>query len=299
MKSVNTIIKTLNRFFVNFILNIWVNLSKLIKNDVLFLKVYYFLKMKEYLNLKSPRTYTQKIQWLKLHNKSKMCSDLVDKYTVKCIVSQLIGEKHIIPLIGVWEKFEDINFDVLPEQFVLKTTHDSGNVVICKNKKDIDFELLKLRFNKALKMNYFYKSREYPYKNVVPRLIAEEYMIDKNNSELIDYKFFCFHGEPKFLQISKKINDVRRVSYYDLEFNLLQFTTDGYNSYMFEKPMLFDEMKTIASVLSKNIIHVRIDLYVINNQVYFGEYTFHNNGGIIHFNPKDWNKRIGDFINLK
>ncbi len=298
MKQIINIQNRINKFVVNSLLNFWISISQFIKSDVLFLKIYYLIKMKERLNINNPRSYTQKVQWLKVHNNSVLYSNMVDKYTVKKIVSGIIGDNHIISLIGVWDKFEDINFDSLPDQFVLKTTHDSGNVVICKNKKELDIEFLRLKFNKALRMNYFYKSREYPYKNVVPRLIAEEYMIDKNNTELIDYKFFCFHGEPKFVQITDTVNGQRKVSYFDMEFNLMPFTTDSIGSHKFDKPAKFNEMIDIACKLSKDIIHVRIDLYVINNQVYFGEFTFHNNGGIVIFNPKEWNNTIGGWINI-
>jgi len=298
MKQTINIQSKINKFVVNSLLNFWISISRFISSDVLFLKIYYFIKMKERLNIENPVSYTQKIQWLKIHNTSALYTNMVDKYTVKDIVSRIIGEKHIIPLIGVWDKFEDINFDSLPEQFVLKTTHDSGNVIICKDKKQLNIEQLRIKFNKALKINYFYKSREYPYKNIVPMLIAEKFMIDNDKNELADYKFFCFHGQPRFVQVTDRIRGERKVSYFDLEFNLMPFTTDGFESFVFDKPAKFNEMIEIARKLSKDIIHVRIDLYMINNQVYFGEFTFHNNGGIVSFSPVEWNTTIGSWINI-
>ncbi|MDD4747749.1 MAG: ATP-grasp fold amidoligase family protein, partial [Salinivirgaceae bacterium] len=234
-----------------------------------------------------------------LHNTNPLYSLLVAKYSVKKIISEKIGNQYIIPIIGVWNKFEEIDFNTLPEQFVLKTTHDSGNVFICKDKNKIDINYLKVRINKALKLNYFYKSREYPYKKVVPRIMAEKYMDDNTQEELTDYKFFCFHGEPKIVQISSGKGAKKRIGFYDMDFNLLPLSTDANIADLsLEKPNNFDQMVEISKTLSCDMIHVRIDLYLINQQIYFGEYTFHNNGGIVHFSPPEWNTTLGDMINL-
>ena len=198
---------------------------------------------------------------------------MVDKYAVKEMIANRIGQQYVIPLLGVWDSFSTIDFAMLPSQFVLKTTHDSGNVIVCKDKKYFDIAKARKKLSKSLKTNYFYKSREYPYKNAVPRIIAEKYMYDQIQEELTDYKFFCFHGEPRVLQISSNKGNVKKVNYYDMEFNRLQLANDlsGIDDTL-AKPDNFYEMIEIARKLSKGLIHVRVDLYNINGQIFFGEF---------------------------
>lgn len=301
MKTRHSSLRTrMNKFIMNFVFNFWGGCSKWIKNDVLFLKVYYFLLMKEQLDLKNPKTYSQKIQWLKLHNTNPLYSRMVDKYQVREIIKEKLGEEYLIPLLGVWNSFDEINFATLPEKFVLKTTHDSGTVIICTDKDKFDLISAKQKITKALQRNYFYKSREYPYKNAVPRIIAEQYMHDENQTELTDYKFFCFQGVPAFLQITANKGVDKAVGYFDMDFNPMPFHTGQIlpNPHGLQKPDDFEKMIEIAKQLSKDIIHVRIDLYYINNRIYFGEYTFHNNGGIVRFSPAEWNGMVGDMIEL-
>ncbi len=290
----------INSLIFNLILNSWISLSKWITSDVLFLKVYYFLKMREFLNIGNPKTYTQKIQWLKLHNTNSLYSMMVDKYQVREIIKDKLGEEYSIPLLGVWNSFDQIDFAQLPEQFVLKTTHDSGTVIICNNLSTFDKISAKRKLEKSLKRNYFYKSREYPYKFAIPRIIAEKYMHDETQTELTDYKFFCFQGVPEFLQITTINNGEKLVCYFDMEFNPMPFYTGTSKADpgLFHKPDDFEKMIEIARLLSQNIIHVRIDLYYINKRIYFGEYTFHNNGGIVNFSPSEWNNIIGEMIDL-
>lgn len=290
-----------NRFKIQLfkvIQKIWLDVFSRLFSDKLFLKINYFINMREVLSLDHPKNYTQKIQWLKLYNTDLLCLQMVDKYESKIIVREKLGDKYIIPLLGVWNSFDEIDFSELPNQFVLKTTHDSGNTIICTDKNMLDFKALSKRFRKALSANYFYKSREYPYKNIKPRIIAEKYMIDNESTELIDYKFFCFHGKVEFIQLSGKIDGCSYVSYYDLNFNKLDIKTNFFENYNFKKPLLLDEMILIAANLAENFIHIRIDLYVVNGQIFFGEYTFHNCGGIIHFEPEIWNSKFGDLIKI-
>lgn len=277
----------------------WMLISKWVPNDELYIRIFYRLGMKEQLDLTNPKTYTQKIQWLKLHNTNPLYSRMVDKYAVKELITNELGRQYVIPLLGVWNNFDEIDFEELPNQFVLKTTHDSGNVFICKDKRNFDISNLKLKINNALKTNYFFKSREYPYKSAIPRIIAEKYIHDKRQNELTDYKFFCFQGEPKIVQINSNKGVAKKVNYYDMEFNLLSLKTElsGINDTLI-KPENFCEMVDIARKLSKDIIHVRIDLYSINQKIFFGEYTFHHSGGIVNFNPPEWNRILGDMIVL-
>lgn len=278
---------------------LWMRFSRWIPSDKLYIKVFYRLAMHEKLNLEKPVSYTQKIQWLKLNNTNPLYSKMVDKFAVKEIIAKKMGEEYLIPLLGVWDNFESIDFDLLPTQFVLKTTHDSGNVIICKDKETFDFAKARKKLTKALNSNYFYKTREYPYKHAVPRIIAEKYMHDETQEELTDYKFFCFHGLPELLQINSNKGKEKQVNFYDMDFNLLELTSDqGETNRLLRKPRKFNEMVGIAKMLSKDLIHVRIDLYCINDQIFFGEYTFHNSGGIMNFSPPEWNKKLGDMIVL-
>lgn len=278
---------------------VWRNLSKYIVSDRLFLQVYYRLAMGETLNLENPKTFTQKLQWLKLHNTNPEYSKMVDKYQVREIIKNEIGEEYLIPLLGVWDNFNEIDFDVLPDQFVLKTTHNSGTVIICKDKSNLDVLRTKNILTKALKQNYFYKSREYPYKFAQPKIIAEQLMIDNRFNDLVDYKFFCFDGEPKILLVVSNNELNKSYSFFNMNFERLQISTSVRSSeMMISQPENFSLMIEIARKLSKNIIHVRIDLYNINGKIFFGEYTFHHGGGVDKFSSDEWNRKFGDMISL-
>jgi hypothetical protein len=277
----------------------WFRIARWIPSDRLYLKIFYRLAMGEALNLKNPKTFTQKIQWLKLHNTNPLYSKMVDKFQVRNIITEMLGSEYLIPLLGVWSRFEEIDFSQLPPQFVLKTTHDSGNVIVCKDKETFDFSKARKKLTKALKTNYFFKSREYPYKHAVPRIIAEKYMFDETQEELTDYKFFCFNGKPELLQITANKGFEKSANYYDIEFDPLDLSTGSYPLNMeLSKPENYSEMLKIAELLSQDIIHVRIDLYSIKSRIYFGEFTFHNSGGIVNFSPPIWNQRLGDMIEL-
>lgn len=278
---------------------LWLNISPLISSDRLYIKVFYRLGMGKKLNLNNPRTFSEKLQWLKLHNTNPIFSRMVDKYSARKIVIEKIGREYLIPLIGVWDCYNDINFDNLPDEFVLKTTHDSGTVIICNNKVELDYLTTKVILNKSLKRNYFYKSREYPYKYAKPRIIAEKLLKDSREKNLIDYKFFCFAGKPTFLLVVTKEAGRKCNSWYDSEFNPLQINT-GFPSPAIPplKPKNFSEMLIIAEKLSQGQPHIRIDLYNIQGKIYFGEFTFHHSGGVVKFNPPVWDKRLGELITL-
>jgi len=250
--------------------------------DKLFLQMYYLVMMKEDLDLRNPKTFNQKLQWLKLYNRKDIYTTMVDKYAVKKYVAELIGEEYIIPTLGVWDHFDDIDFSSLPDQFVLKCTHDSGGLVIVRDKQTFDKKAAKKKIENSLKNNYHYSTREWPYKNVPPRIIAEQYMEDESGG-LTDYKFFCFNGvadnvmivadrsikEPKFYHFSK---DWRLLRYN----RLCRKLPDGFT---IPKPSEMDQMFELAEKMSIDIPHVRIDFYLVNGQIYFGEYTFFNESG--------------------
>lgn len=270
-------------------------------SDKLYLSLRYRLKMGKWINWKNPVTYNEKLQWLKVYNRRDEYTTMVDKYLVKEHVRDLIGDEHVIPTLGVWDKVEDIDFDQLPDQFVLKTTHSGGNtgVVICRDKKSFDREEAKSKLSKSLKNDIYVSFREWPYKNVRPRIIAEKFMSDNIHPDLLDYKFYCFDGVPKVLVVATGRNVNLCFDYYDMDFNHLPFRQGGPNaSCPVEKPRNLDKMIELAAALSKGIPHVRIDLFDVGSRIYFGEYTFFDSSGMAKFDPEEWDYNFGGFIRL-
>ncbi|MCC5894468.1 MAG: glycosyl transferase [Alkalibacterium sp.] len=268
-------------------------------NDERYLKIAYWCKMNKFLNLKSPSSYSEKLQWLKLYDRNPKYTNLVDKYNVREYISQSIGEEYLIPLLGVWDQVDEINFEKLPSQFVLKCTHDSGGLVICKDKNKIDTKRTKKRLKDSLKHNYYFGQREWIYKDIKPKIIAEKYMVDESKKELKDYKFFCFNGEAKVMFIASNRGVDTRFDFYDLDFNHLPFEQRYPNStYSLKKPKGFEKMVELAEVLSKNIPHVRIDFYNIDGVIYFGEMTFFHFSGWEKFNPSKYDELFGSWLQL-
>lgn len=283
----------------------WVKLSDKITNDVLYLKVLFFCRTKVVLNLKDPKRFTEKLQWLKInYNNSPLHTQLVDKYGVRKYIAETIGEEYLFPLLGVWKRAEEINFDKLPEQFVLKTNHDSGGIWICKDKASFleKWAIYKEQINNRINNNYYLNGREYPYRDVEPRVIAEKFMVDESGVELKDYKFFCFDGEPKvlFYASDRFSGKVANFDFFDMNLNRLPMYAHGHpttNGDTLNVPN-FDKMVEIAAKLSKGFPHVRVDLYNINGVIYFGEFTFHHDGGFVPFCPKEWDYKLGNYIKL-
>lgn len=279
-----------------------VRISFLYKEDT-FLKKLFKACMHKELDLEDPQTYSEKLQWLKLYNRRPYYPSLVDKYEVKEFVSKVIGKKFIIPTIGVWNNFDEIDFTELPGQFVLKTTNGGGStgVVICKDKNNFDYKSARKKLNKS--MHSHVDMGEWPYKSVKPRIIAEQYMEDKETGELRDYKFFCFDGVVKALFIATDrgvVGDQPKFDFYDADFNHLPFK-QGHphqKNKIIHKPDNFELMKELAAKLSKGEPHERIDLYEINGKVYFGEITFFHFGGIEPFDPEEWDYTFGSWLNL-
>lgn len=273
-------------------------------SDSLYLRLRFKHEMGYKLNLKDPRTFSEKLQWLKIHNRKPEYTTMVDKYGVKDYVASKIGEEHIIPTIGVWNRPEDIDWDSLPNQFVLKTTHGggSGGVVVCKDKSTFDKQQAISKLTNSLNSDIFWNYREWPYKNVHKRIIAEQYMTDGNSDDLSDYKFFCFDGEPKYCQVIRDRNTKETIDFYDLEWNHMPFV--GLNPVARNglapviKPMCLEKMIEICRKLSEGIPFLRIDLYVINGKEYFGEITFYPASGMGTFIPNEWNFKIGDLIKI-
>lgn len=277
--------------------------AKFLSTEV-YLQILFYSIFKKKINFQNPVTYNEKLQWLKLNDHNNSYINLVDKYEVRQIVSSRIGEKHLVPIFGVWDEFDAIDFSKLPNKFVLKCTHDSGSVIICTDKAKFDVRTAKGKINKWLKSNHYWKSREWAYQFVKPRIIAEEYLEDLGNVQLKDYKFFCFSGEPKLLYVASdrdKGADQLKFDYFDMNFNKLKVSQQSYpnSDYHINKPEMFNEMIEICKVLSQGIPHVRIDLYEVNNKVYFGEYTFFHHGGMVPFNPEKTDRDLGDLINIR
>ncbi len=277
--------------------------------DKLYISLRYRCQMGYWVNWKHPKTFTEKLQWLKVYNHRPEYTMMVDKYAVKQYVADCIGWQHIIPTLGVWDKAEDINWDTLPKQFVLKTTHGggSGGVVLCKDKMTFDKNVAIVKLNKSMSSDIYSALREWPYKNVKRQVIAEKFMIpnDKLNDptyDLTDYKFFCFNGVPKFCQVIRDRHTCESIDFYDMAWNHQGFV--GLNPVArngltpVARPEHFDEMKGICKTLSANIPFLRVDLYEINGDVYFGELTFYPASGFGHFTPPEWNKRLGELIQL-
>lgn len=268
--------------------------------DKAYLQLFYYKEFGKRISFKNPKTFNEKLNWLKLYYKRPQLVTLIDKYDVKKYIADKIGPQYVIPTLGVWKSFEDIDFNTLPDQFVLKCTHDSGGVVVCKNKADFNLALAKDKIQKSLKTNYFYWAREWPYKEIEPRILAEEYIEDKATQELRDYKFFCFNGEPKLMFVATERGaKSTKFDFYDMEFKHLDIVQHYPNSKnIIEKPKQFEKMIELAKQLSAGFPHVRVDFYDANDKVYFGEMTFYHFAGMVPFIPDEWDKKIGDWLIL-
>ena len=225
----------------------------------------------------------------------------MDKYSVKEYVASIIGSDYIVPTLGIWDQFDDIDFTALPEQFVLKCTHDSGGGIIVKSKKKLNMEEAGKKLTRCLKRNYYYIGREWPYKNVKRRIIAEKYLVNENGAELLDYKFMCFGGKVKcsFVCSERRSKNGLKVTFYDLDWNIMPFERCYPRSdKAIKRPKNYRLMIELAEKLSVDIPFVRVDFYEINNRVYFGEFTFYPGGGLEQFNPVSWDRELGEWIDL-
>jgi len=261
----------------------------------------YRIHMGRPLNLENPVLYTEKLQWLKLYDHRPEYSRMVDKYAVKEYIAETIGPEYVIPLLGVWDRAEDIDFDSLPQQFVLKTTHDSGGIVVCKDKKTLDIASVRKMLSFYHKRSYFEQNREWPYKDVPHRIIAEQYMEDSRHKELRDYKFFTFDGEPKVLYIAQGRGRGEKTvaDFFDMDFHHLPFTIDhDMADTPPEKPAQFELMKRLAAQLSQGTPQLRVDFYEVDGRVYFGEMTFFHCSGLCPFHPEEWDQTFGDWVKL-
>ena len=282
---------------------IWARVGQNIDDDR-YLKLRYRLIFGEKLDLDSPKGYNEKINWLKIYNRDPLYPRLVDKAEVKEIVGPIIGNDKIIKTLGVWESFNDIDFDTLPNQFVLKSTNGGGGtgVVICKDKASFDKEKAKERIENSMHFNWKYE-REWVYRDLKPRIIAEEYMYNEDGTDLVDWKIHCFNGEPKVLFYASDRytpGEKLKFDWYDMDLNHLPVKSKGYeNASKVIAPFPeWEQMKEVARKLSKGMPYVRVDLYLINHRIYFGELTFFHDGGAVALEPNEWEKTFGSWIEL-
>ncbi len=270
------------------------------KSDSSIVKKQYYNAFGKRINLDNPQTFNEKLNWLKIYDRKPIYTQMVDKFEAKKYFADTIGEQYIIKTIGVWSRFEDIDFNKLPNQFVLKTTHDSGGVVICRNKATFDIKFAKKKIKRSLKRNYYYLSREWPYKNVKPRIIAEEYMQDRNQKVLPVYKIFNFNNGSCILQaIQNDKTKEERIDYFDEKWELLNIRQNYKTSDKpLEKPKTFDKMLKAAKLLSAGFAFLRTDFYEINGKMFFSEFTFYSDAGMAKFEPEEWDYKLGERINL-
>lgn len=270
-------------------------------SDKFFIKLDYNCMTGKKLDFNNLITYNEKVQYLKLYDRKKIYTKMVDKYEAKLYVSNIIGNEYVIPLLGVYNTFDDIDFSKLPNQFVIKCTHDSGGLVVCKDINTFDYNSAKNIINEHLKKNYYNEHREWPYKNIKKKIIVEKYMSDNDKKSLIDYKFFCFNGEPKFLYISDNSHTKEQsIAFFDMDFNLLEYERTDYKKmdYIPYKPKTFEIMKQLSKQLSKGIPHLRVDWYEIDGHLYFGELTFSTCAGFIPFKKDEWDYELGQFLDI-
>lgn len=268
-------------------------------SDERYLKAAYRAIFHRKLDLDNPQTFNEKLNWLKLNDRREQYSILADKYLVKKYVADIIGEEYVVPCYGAWNCFDEIDFGNLPEQFVLKANHDSSGATICTNKLKFDINLHRVRFNRLLSSNYFYRSsREWPYKNIKPMVLAEKLLVDGTSDKLRDYKFWCFNGVPHYMYCTIKGGDVYE-NFFDMAYEPVEIS-HGYTRLSPEpqKPVNFELMKELAAKLSSGIPFVRVDFFEVEGKVYFGEFTFYDWGGMKPFVTYKQDLHLGNLLDI-
>ena len=269
-------------------------------SDEKYIKLEFRLCMGKKLNLDNPQTLNEKLQWLKLHDRKESYTNMADKYNAKECAKKIIGEEYIIPTIGVYDSFDNIDFNSLPNQFVIKCTHDSGGVFICEDKSKLNIRKVKKIINKSLKKKYYYAHREWPYKNVKPRILIEEYIVD-HNGVLDDYKLQTFNGKVAYSFVcTDRIKGEVKFTFFDEHKRFIPVTQCGAsNDYKGAKlPDNYEKIVELAEKLAKNIPAIRLDFYNIDGKIYFGEFTFFDSAGLGAFNPEEWDYKFGSMLDL-
>ena len=265
--------------------------------DEQYLKMLYKSVMHKELNLSNPRTFNEKLQWLKIHDKNPAYTEFVDKIAAKKKVGSIIGVEHIVKTYAIWDTAEQIDLSVLPQKVVLKCNHDQGSVMLIKNTQEQDLDSIKKNYKQRLRHSPFNGTREYAYKGIVPKVFAEEFLDDR----IIDYKFYCFNGEPKFLYCGQglTIDHSLKIDFFDMDWEVMPFyRTDYHRLGQIEKPKQFEKMKEIAHTLSRGVPFVRIDLFEVDGDVYFSEFTLCPASGFMPFEPEEYDEIVGNWLNL-
>lgn len=257
----------------------------------------FYKKMGYMPNLENPKTFNEKLQWFKLHVRDSRTTRCADKYAVREYVAEKIGEEYLVPLFGVYDSVEEINIDKLPEKFVLKPNHESGCVILCRDKKKIDWKKQADVMKNWLRENYYYQTGEWQYKNISPKILCEKML----NGDIIDYRFYCFRGKPVIVRITYDAAHTMRKANFDLNFRVIpdknnQNRPDIWS--LFERPENWEKMIEVAGILSKEFPFVRVDLYNVEGQIYFGELTFSPSDGMEFFWTKEWDKKLGDMYDI-
>lgn len=270
-----------------------------ILSDKAYIKLMFRIRVGHRLNLKNPQSFNEKLQWLKLYDRKDIYTDMVDKYKVREIIKERIGEEYLIPLLGVYDHFNDINFDKLPNQFVIKCNHDSGSVVICKDKKTFDYDVAKEKIEKALKRDYYLNGREWPYKNVERKIVVEEYIHGLDDADVRDYKFFMFNGKLAYILVCSDRFKSLKFTFFDKN---IKFMNCRQSNAEYDKsiklPKNYKKMIELAEKLSEGTIQVRVDFYNIEGKIYFGELTFFDSSGYAKFTPEEWDYKLGKMLKL-
>lgn len=281
-----------------FLQKILEKISPLIFSDKLYLKWIFKIRVGYIPNFKTPRTFNEKLNWLKINYHNPIMPKLADKYAVKAIVAKRLGAQYVVPNFGVWDNFNDIDFAQLPDKFVLKTTNDSMGVIICRDKKTFDRDKARKVIEAGQKSNYFYAKREWGYKNVQRKIIADQLLDDGTGKQLRDYKFWCFNGKPTYMYCTIKGDNIYE-NFYDMEFNEVDIN-HGFPRHKpeFAKPDAFDEMKKLAAIMSEGLPFSRIDFFYVDGKVFFGEVTFYDWAGLRAFASYDMDLKLGNQIVL-
>lgn len=269
-------------------------------DDERVIKLRYKISTGQRLNLENPITYTEKLQWLKLNWYDPIATKCTDKYEVREFVKERIGEQYLNELYGVYDSVEEIDLNKLPDSFVLKATHGSGWNIICRDKNKMNWAVELKKMKRWLKTNYYWFGREWNYKDIKPRIICEKYLAEEDGEPPKDYKIFCFHGEPKFIQVDIDRFKGHKRNIYDLEWNLLdaEFLYPKFNEKLIKKPVKLSEMIELSRKLSKDFPHVRVDFFIVENKIYFGELTFFPESGFKKFKPEDFEIQVGSWLKL-
>ena len=259
----------------------------------------YIRKLHTIPDLKQPKSFNEKLQYIKLYDHNPKYTKMVDKLAMREIIKEKIGEGYTVPVLGIWNSFDEIDFNTLPERFVLKCNHDSGSYIICPDKGSLDLDKAKKKISVALKHDYYYQNREWIYKDIKPLVFAEQFLTDNETDFLWDYKCFCFNGKPRLMYIEKEAADNKTAAFFDMDKNFLDLEIDDPRpSVPPVLPDCFDSMKDISAILSEGIPFLRVDFFCIKGKIYVGEMTFFHDGGFAKIREQEWNLKMGSWIDL-